>query len=135
MHSLIPHAFRLTQGQDLKQAILSYVQQHQLQAGSLLSGIGCLSHANIRLADASQVKSLPGPLEIVSLMGTLTPEHVHLHIVVADQHGHVCGGHLMEGSLVSHTAEICLAPYSNLHFHREFDANTGYTELVVSPLS
>ncbi|MGF1687885.1 DNA-binding protein [Photobacterium japonica] len=133
MSLLIPHAFRLTQGQDLKMAIQAYVQQHHLQAGSLLSGIGCLSHAEIRLANANHVRSLPGPLEIVSLVGTLTPEHVHLHIVVADAQGKVCGGHLMEGSMVSHTAEVCLAAYENLSFCRAFDPQTGYTELVVTP--
>lgn len=128
---LIPHAFRLTQGADLKLAVMDYVKAHSIQAGSLLSCVGCLSAANIRLADESQSMSLSGPLEILSLSGTLTPSHVHLHISVADRNGQVYGGHLMDGSLVSYTAEICLASYANLTFERHFDAGTGFEELVV----
>lgn len=129
---LTPHAFRLTKGADLKLAILDYVQAHSIQAGSLLSCVGCLNSANIRLADESQSLSLAGPLEILTLAGTLTPTHVHLHISVADKNGDVYGGHLMEGSLVSYTTEVCLASYENLIFKRERDPETGFDELVVA---
>ncbi|PSW14830.1 DUF296 domain-containing protein [Photobacterium sanctipauli] len=130
---LTPHAFRLTQGADLKLAMLDYVKAHQIQAGSLLSTVGCLSVAVIRLANESETITLEGPLEVLSLTGTLTPEHVHLHISVADANGAVYGGHLVEGSIVSYTAEVCLAAYENLTFTREFDEKTGFTELCVKP--
>jgi len=129
---LIPHAFRLTEGTDLKLAILDYVKAQSIQAGSVLSCVGCLTAANIRLADESKSLSLAGPLEILTVSGTLTPTHVHLHISVADQNGDVYGGHLMDGSLVSYTTEVCLASYDNLVFNREFDAATGFDELVVT---
>lgn len=129
---LTPHAFRLTKGADLKLAILDYVQAHSIQAGSLLSCVGCLNSANIRLADESQSLSLAGPLEILTLAGTLTPAHVHLHISVADKNGDVYGGHLMEGTVVSYTTELCLASYENLSFKRELDPETGFDELVVA---
>ena len=128
---LTPHAFRLILGKDLKLSILAYVQQEGIKAGSLLSCVGCLSHASIRLANESESLELAGPLEILTLSGTLTPEHVHLHISVADKSGRVYGGHLQEGSMVSYTAEVCLAEYTNLSFSRELDATTGFTELVV----
>ncbi|MCQ1059853.1 PPC domain-containing DNA-binding protein [Photobacterium sp. DNB23_23_1] len=128
---LTPHAFRLTLGTDLKSSILAYVQQQDIKAGSLLSCVGCLSHASIRLANESESLELAGPLEILTLSGTLTPEHVHLHISVADKSGRVYGGHLQEGSMVSYTAEVCLAEYTDLSFTREPDATTGFTELVV----
>ncbi|AJR08630.1 DUF296 domain-containing protein [Photobacterium gaetbulicola] len=131
---IMPHAFRLTLGMDLKQSILTYVKQKGMKAGSLLSCVGCLSHASIRLANESKSLELVGPLEILTLTGTLTPEHVHLHISVADQSGRVYGGHLQDGSVVSHTAEVCLAEYANLSFTREPDTATGFTELVVEEL-
>lgn len=131
---LIPHAFRLTQGADLRNAILEYVQETGIQAGSLLSGVGCLSAATIRLANEADSLLLDGPLEILTLSGTLTPGHVHLHISVADKQGKVYGGHLLEGTLVSFTAEICLAEYRNLSFSRELDNQTGFTELVVKAI-
>ncbi|MGF1726393.1 PPC domain-containing DNA-binding protein [Photobacterium nomapromontoriensis] len=130
---MIPHAFRLTEGDDLKHAILAYVQTNGIEAGSLLSGVGCLSCAKIRLANETQELVLDGPLEILTLMGTLTPDHIHLHIAVADKTGAVYGGHLVDGCIVSFTAEICLAAYQNMAFHRHFDPNTGFTELVVTP--
>ncbi|MGF1704002.1 DNA-binding protein [Photobacterium makurazakiensis] len=128
---LTPHAFRLTRGADLKSAIADYVNENNIQAGSLLSTVGCLSIAVIRLANESQLLTLDGPLEVLSLSGTLTPNHVHLHISVADSLGKVYGGHLVEGSIVSYTAEVCLASYQNLVFSREYDEETGFTELKV----
>ncbi|MEJ2765553.1 PPC domain-containing DNA-binding protein [Photobacterium sp. MCCC 1A19761] len=130
---LTPHAFRLSKGQPLKQSILDYLSQHTIQASSMLSGVGCLTEVDIRLADERQVLHLDGPLEILTLSGTLTPKHAHLHISVADQAGRVYGGHLVEGR-VSYTAEVCLASYENLVFQREFDPQTGFDELVVSKL-
>ncbi|MBY5946089.1 PPC domain-containing DNA-binding protein [Photobacterium rosenbergii] len=128
---LTPHAFRLTLGADLKRSILAFVRQKGIKAGSLLSCVGCLSHASIRLANESESLELKGPLEILTLSGTLTPDHVHLHISVADKTGRVYGGHLQDGSIVSFTAEVCLAEYANLSFSREQDDTTGFTELVV----
>lgn len=129
---LTPHAFRLTKGMTLKQSVLDYLTKYHIQAGSLLSVVGCLTEVRIRLADESKVLELDGPLEILSLTGTLAPTHLHLHISVADQSGRVYGGHLVEGT-VSYTAEICLVSYGNLVFQREFDPQTGFEELVVTP--
>ncbi|WP_299018713.1 PPC domain-containing DNA-binding protein [uncultured Photobacterium sp.] len=129
---LTPHAFRLTKGVDLKLAILDYIQANSINAGSLLSCVGCLTAVNIRLADEGQSLALDGPMEILTLAGTLTPTHVHLHISVADKQGNVYGGHLMDGSMVSYTAEVCLVSYENLEFNREFDLNTGFDELTIN---
>ncbi|MCG3863445.1 MULTISPECIES: PPC domain-containing DNA-binding protein [unclassified Photobacterium] len=129
---IIPHAFRLTQGVDLKKGILHFVQGNNIQAGSLLSGIGCLSKVIIRLADESKTIEIDGPLEILTLSGTLTPQHVHLHISVADKKGQVIGGHLVEGSIVSYTAEVCLMSFTNLSFKREYDPSTRFDELKIS---
>jgi hypothetical protein len=126
-----PHAFRLTQGDDLKASVLAYVKANSIKAGSLLSCAGCLTTARIRLADESKSLTLDGPLEILTLSGTLTADHVHLHISVADKEGRVFGGHLMDGNLVSYTAEICLLSFTEQHFSREYDAATGFDELVV----
>lgn len=128
---IIPHAFRLTQGADLKKGILHFVQGNNIQAGSLLSGIGCLSKVIIRLADESQTIEIDGPLEILTLSGTLTPQHVHLHISVSDKKGQVIGGHLVEGSIVSYTAEVCLTSFTNLSFKREYDPSTRFDELTI----
>ncbi|EOH0513140.1 DNA-binding protein [Vibrio fluvialis] len=120
-------ATRLTQGADLKQSIMTLVQEHSITAGSIASCVGCLSQLNIRLADSTSTLSLQAPFEIVSLMGTLTPHH----LPVADSQGNVWGGHLLDGNLINTTAELIVHGYPDLAFDREYDAHTGYTELTI----
>ncbi|WP_407333084.1 PPC domain-containing DNA-binding protein [Enterovibrio sp. 27052020O] len=132
MHAVTPVAFRLTRGADLKLSIFNAVKHHKLPAGCVASVVGCLSHLVIRTADGKSTLNIHDDVEIVSVSGTLTPDHVHLHIAVANKQGDMIGGHLMEGSIVSHTAEVCLLSFPQMAFTREFDEETGYTELVVS---
>lgn len=68
-----------------------------------------------------------------SLCGTLTNEHCHLHIAVADAQGQVWGGHLLDGNLINTTAELMIHHYPQHHFTRQYDPNTGYSELIVKP--
>ena len=126
-------AHRLTQGTDLKAAIQAMVRQHGISAGSLVSCVGCLTTINLRLAGADATLVRHGPFEIVSVMGTLTLDHQHIHIAVADDKGAVLGGHLLAGNIVGSTAEVVIHNYSQLSFSRVFDPATGYTELVVDP--
>ncbi|WGV98341.1 DNA-binding protein [Vibrio sp. YMD68] len=128
---LTPIAVRLTQGTDLKHAVKQLITQHNIQAGSIASCVGCLSSIHLRLAGATETLQMTAPFEIVSLMGTLTPDHQHIHISVSDNTGQVLGGHLLDGNIIDTTAELIIHHYPNLSFTREEDANTGFTELVV----
>lgn len=128
---ITPIAVRLTKGQDLKLEIQRLVTENQIKAGSIASCVGCISKLNIRLSNAEFTKTLTAPFEIVSVMGTLTEFHQHVHISVADEHGNVVGGHLLEGTVVSHTSELIIHRYDNMVFSRESDSSTGYTELVI----
>ncbi|WP_375750522.1 PPC domain-containing DNA-binding protein [Vibrio sp. HN007] len=127
-----PIVIRLTRGSDLKRAIAQLVAEHDIKAGSIASCVGCLSSVNLRLAGAQKTLLLEEPLEIVSVMGTLTPEHQHIHVSVSDSDGVVVGGHLLEGSIVDTTAELIVHIYLSLRFSRSFDSTTGYTELTVN---
>ncbi|CAN0516072.1 unnamed protein product [Ectocarpus sp. 12 AP-2014] len=69
--------------------------------------------------------------EICSLVGTLSPEGLHLHASLADEKGALCGGHLVRAT-VHTTAEIVIGVASSLEFSREMDPRTGFKELVVS---
>ncbi len=132
MNHIEPIAVRLTRGSDLKQAIQHLVTTHHVQAGAVVSCVGSLSVLNMRLAGAQHSQIWHQAFEIVSLIGTLTPDHQHLHIAAAKQNGDVIGGHLLEGSIIDTTAELIINSYKNLNFSREFDVQTGYTELSVS---
>ncbi|MBW3698295.1 DNA-binding protein [Vibrio sp. T187] len=130
---ITPIAIRLTKGQDLKVELQRLVDQYDVKAGTIASCAGCVQKLNIRLANADFTKFIEAPFEIVSLMGTLTASHQHVHIAVADEQGSVLGGHLLEGTIVSHTAELIIHRYDDMEFTREHDDSTGFTELSINP--
>ena len=124
---------RLTPGDDLRQALETWMGEQQEQAGCLISAVGSLSLAKLRLAGATQATAIQGELEILSLSGTLSPDGAHLHIAVADSRGTVIGGHLCAGSLVRTTAELVIGLLPDWQFSRELDPATGYPELRITP--
>ena len=73
----------------------------------------------------------PGPLEILSLSGTLGAGGAHLHLSVSDAAGAVTGGHLLHGSTVRTTAEIVLGLLPELIFERPVDPTTSHRELAI----
>ena len=124
---------RLPPGADLRQALEFWMGKQSEQAGCVLSAVGSLSVAQIRLAGAAEATAIHGELEILSFSGTLSPDGAHLHIAVADRQGSVIGGHLCVGSLVRTTAELVIGLLPDWRFNRELDPATGYTELRISP--
>ena len=127
-----PIALRLKLGQDLKSEIESLVKKEQVEAGSLLSAVGSLTDATLRLADGKTVKEFKGPFEIVSATGTVSPDGCHIHLSVSDSEGKVIGGHLQRGCPVNTTVELVVLAFEELHFNRDFDPETGYEELKIS---
>ena len=126
-----PIALRLTPGQDLKSEIEALVKKEQMKAGCLLSAVGSLADATLRLADGATVKSFNGPFEIVSITGTVSPDGCHIHLSIADTAGEVIGGHLQRGCPVYTTVELVILAFEELRFNRNFDPDTGYEELTV----
>ena len=124
---------RLQPGNDLRQALETWMGEQQEQAGFVISAVGSLSVAQLRLAGASEATVIQGELEILSLSGTLSPDGAHLHIAVADRRGTVIGGHLCAGSLVRTTAELVIGLLPDWQFSRELDPATGYPELRITP--
>lgn len=129
------HAFRLTPGQDLKLEVVNYVREHQIKAGGVMTCVGSLSRAVIRMANEKITKTFEQKFEIVSLVGTLSQDGCHLHISLSDEEGRVIGGHLKEGCLVYSTAEIVLAEFDGMVFNRVHDQETGFKELKIIPTS
>ncbi|MBD0267145.1 MAG: DNA-binding protein [Cyanobacteria bacterium Co-bin8] len=132
---VLMHALRLVPGQDLKQALGELAQAHEIQAGIILTAVGSLRQAALRFAGQSEATVLLGPFELVSLVGTLSVEGLHLHGAIADAQGHTLGGHIMEGCLIYTTAEIVVGEVSQTAFRRQVDACTGYRELVIEALN
>jgi uncharacterized protein len=125
-------AIRLVPGHDLKQALVGLVARERIEAGYVLTCVGSLERLALRLAGASRRYAAEGPFEIVSLVGTLGQDGVHLHLSAAGADGRTVGGHLVDGCIVRTTAEVVLADDDRYHFGRAPDAQTGYDELVVT---
>ncbi len=125
------YAFRLEPGQDLRQEIDNFVASKHIKAGIILTCVGNLQKAVIRMADASITKTYDDTFEITSLVGTVESGNSHLHITLTDKEGHAFGGHLKMGSVVGITAEVVLLELDKMTFKRELDKRTGYEELVV----
>jgi len=131
------HAFRLKPNQDLRTSIEDYARENNIKAGAILTCVGSLKHATIRMANASaldksnQIKNYDQKFEIVSLIGTFSDQKSHLHISLSDKDGKVIGGHLKKGCTIYTTAEIVIGEFNSLIFAREQDEKTGFVELVV----
>jgi predicted DNA-binding protein with PD1-like motif len=133
------HPIRLTPGQDLRAALEAAVLDQNCRAAFVLSGIGSLSTAGIRLAGAAQPTRLTESMEILTLSGTVAAgggkTGSHMHMAVSTANGQVLGGHVAPGCIVLTTAEVLLALLPDWQFTREPDSATGYDELVIRPQS
>lgn len=131
--SLRTYALRLKPGQDLRRELLAFTEQRGLRAAAVLTCVGSLTTATLRLANQEGPSVYRGHFEIVSLVGTLSINGSHLHLSVADSTGRTLGGHLLDGNLVYTTVELVIGELPELDFRREPDATYGYRELAVYP--
>jgi predicted DNA-binding protein with PD1-like motif len=127
------YTFRLKPGQDLFDSVQGFAMEQHVQAGCILSGVGSLRRATLRLADREHTSEYEGPFEIVSITGTVSVHGSHLHISIADGDGRTIGGHFESGCKIYTTAEIVIAVFEDVVYKREFTADSGYEELVVYP--
>ena len=127
------YTFRLKPGQDLFDSIQAFVMEQHVQAGCVLSGVGSLRHATLRLADREYNSEYEGPFEIVSITGTVSIHGSHLHISISDGDGRTIGGHFESGCKIYTTAEIVIAVFNDVVYKREFAEDSGYEELTVYP--
>ncbi len=127
------YTFRLPPGEDLLDSIEAVVKERNIEAGCVLSGVGSLTHATLRLANQNDYSEYEGHFEIVSLTGTISIHGSHLHISISDDHGRTVGGHLVSGCRIYTTAEIVFAIFEDVVYKRERLANdSGYEELVIN---
>ena len=123
--------FRLKPGQDLFNDIESVVAEKSIEAGCVLSAVGSLTHATLRLANRDHYSEYDGHFEIVSMTGTVSLHGSHLHISISDGDGNMIGGHLVPGCKIYTTAEMVLAIFDDVVYKREYTEDSGYEELVV----
>lgn len=129
---------RLREGQFLREEIERIVAEQNIHAGVILSLVGGLRNARLRLPrlDTGEhiVKESNGPFEIVSGTGTLSPDGCHIHLSVSDRSGYCQGGHLKEGCAVFYTVELVIGIFEDIEYRRVLDTDTGFEELNVRSL-
>ena len=126
------YTFRLKPGQDLFDSIEAFAADKKIEAGCVLSSVGSLTHATLRLANRSHCDEYEGHFEIVSMTGTVSTNGSHIHVAISDGDGVTIGGHLVSGCKIYTTAEIVLAVFDDIVYKRELLENdSGYEELVV----
>uniref|UniRef100_A0A3P9IFF2 PPC domain-containing protein n=1 Tax=Oryzias latipes TaxID=8090 RepID=A0A3P9IFF2_ORYLA len=133
------YAVRFCPGQEILGSLQAFVEERRLQAPFIMTCVGSVTKATLRLANASatntnEVIHLTGHYEIVSLVGTLNRD-AHLHISLSDAEGKTIGGHVLGDLEVFTTAEVVIGEAADLLFIREMDDQTGFPELVVRPRS
>ena len=128
-----PFPLRISPDKDLRSALENAVTMRSCCAAFVISGIGSLRLARLRLAGATEATDLHGDLEILTVAGTVASNGSHLHMSVADAKGRVFGGHVAYGCTVRTTAEVLLLLLPEWSFTRELDPTTGFAELVVRP--
>lgn len=125
------HCLRLLPQQDLRLELEQFMQSQQIKACAIVTCVGSLAKLHLRLASAKEFMLREELFEIVSLVGTLSCNGIHLHMSASDELGNLVGGHLMFGNLIYTTAEIVLLELFDYEFTRDFDIKTGFHELKI----
>lgn len=130
---ILVYTLRLIPGDDLKGELDKFVREHTVDAGFIMTCVGSLTRAVIRLANQESGQTYRGYFEIVSLVGTLSRQGSHVHIAVSDSSGYTTGGHLLDGCQVYTTVELVLGVLPEVVYKREPDPRSGYDELTIHP--
>lgn len=125
------HAIRLTKGADLYKSIMQFCEENNIQAGVILSSVGCVSKARVRDASGINIQTLQENLEIINVNGTISKNRLHLHISFSKQDLSCIGGHLVEGTIINTTCELVILELLDTIFEKSFDETTGYNELLI----
>lgn len=121
---------RLHRGDDLLGSIRALAEKAAIEAGVVLSAVGCISCGVVRDASGVRLKTIDEPCEIVSLNGTVSRTRCHLHIALSGEDLSTLGGHLVEGCIINTTCELVIGILDGWRFGVEQDSETGYDELV-----
>jgi len=128
------YAVRLCPDQDLMQELDKVVKENNIKSGFIMSCLGSLKKAHLRMPGGKTFQNFEGQFEILCLNGTLSVNGSHLHVAMSVfPDGNVLGGHLLVegGCIINTTAEIIIGQLDSVEFEREFDERTGFNELKV----
>ena len=127
---MVCHCIRLKRGEDLMESIKRVCNEKNIQAGVVLSGVGCILKGRVRDASGVTIREIEDHCEIVSLNGTVSAQRCHIHIALSKEDLSTIGGHLCPGCIVNTTCELVIGEIPDISFGVEQDEETGYDELI-----
>lgn len=120
---------RLQPGDDVRRTLREWAETNSIDAASITSAVGSLTHAHLRYANRADGIMTTADLEVLSLSGTISQHGMHLHLSVGDRDGNMLGGHMLDGCLVRTTLELTVQEINGLRMLRTRDEQSGYDEL------
>ena len=127
---MIYHCLRLHRGDDLMLSIKELCREKKIEAGVVLSAVGCILEGRVRDASGVNIRRIQEHCEIVSLNGTVSETRCHLHIALSKEDLSTIGGHLCTGCIINTTCELIIGEIPGVHYGVEQDAETGYDEIL-----
>ena len=128
---MIEHILKLMPGQDVLLALDAYCKKYEIDAAYIGTVVGSLEKVAFRKGYDQTQFEFEGPFEIVSCVGTLSKNGMHIHASISDRKFQVTGGHLVKGCLVKSTAEIVIIQLENHQMSRMKGEFNEYKELKI----
>ncbi|MCI5623754.1 MULTISPECIES: PPC domain-containing DNA-binding protein [Anaerostipes] len=124
------YVIRLDRGEEIVAKLKEVAQKEGIKL-AYLTGIGAVGKVTAGVFDTKEKEfkghTWEGDLEVVSIGGNINTmngdTYAHFHISIADEEGHVYGGHLTE-AVISGTGEMVLTEIRG-NVDREYDEEIG----------
>jgi len=118
--------FRFEDGEDVVESLKRVTEEHQIQSGAILSGIGMLRDFEISFFSREKggyvTNRFKEPVELLSLSGNISlrknETFFHLHAALAKEDTNAIGGHLKK-AIVHNTLEGVILKFSKLKLTRD----------------
>ena len=129
---IYPKIFKLETGRDLLMSLQEMAIKEN-KAGYILSVVGNLSKARIQCPGKKQSTLIKNTLEIVSLNGTINPNHCHLHISFSDGNCNIWAGHLKEGTIILKAADMLIGFLDKNLIKKEKNIHNKQVQIYIIP--
>jgi len=129
---IYPKIFKLETGKDLLISLQEMAIKEN-KAGYILSVVGNLSKARIQCPGKKQSTLIKNTLEIVSLNGTIDPNHCHLHISFSDGNCNIWAGHLKEGTIILKAADMLIGFLDENLIKKEKNIHNKQVQIYIIP--
>ena len=130
-----PIAVGIDPGEMLLESIEKAIEEHDIRAGMVVSGIGTLKTCTMHyithtgFPPEDKLYTIDKPIELLSVSGLIVDRKPHLHIQVSVGEDECYGGHLEPGSEVLYLAEVGMLKCNGLEMKREKNDEYGTVNL------